>query len=224
MKRRTLIITACISMLSCFALSGCDSEVNDLVAGIEGIGEVTMESYADLEALNGKYEALEAEQKEKVENYDVLEDANERMVEILYVEIKESIEKAVSLEASFFAQYYDMSGFSAAKDAAQSAVENSDEAIYHETLVNLESEIESLDAFIETEKANSFSVQTNDGEHPFAVEESDISYNMALEPIVKRSSDYPYNPISEVILYVYTLPRFPRLIRSGSTFRTLTAR
>lgn len=188
--KKLSVIAACAALALC--LAGCSSEAMEPDREISEIGEVTIDSYGTLQDINQRYEALDDKQKEQIENYAVLDEANNRMNEVLYSELIGAIETASSLETSFFTQSYDMTEFTSAKEAAQNAVSDSDEDSYYETLESLESEINALSAFIEAEKANSFSIQTNDGEYPFAVNESDMTFAHVLNASVKHSSEYPY--------------------------------
>lgn len=188
--RKISSIAACAVLALC--LAGCSSEAMELDREISEIGEVTIDSYDVLQDINQRYASLDDRQKEQIKNHAALDEANTRMSEVLYSELIGAIETASGLEASFFAQSYDMAKFTSAKEAAQNAVDNSDKDSYHKTLESLESEISALSAFIEAEKANSFSIQTNEGEHPFAVNEEDMTFAHVLNASVKHSSEYPY--------------------------------
>lgn len=76
-------LAATVGLGIALALSGCtDPAVSDTMKAIDAIGEVTLESAEAIEAANEKYEALDSEKKEQVENYGVLEEANERIAEV----------------------------------------------------------------------------------------------------------------------------------------------
>lgn len=109
--RKLTTIAASVALMLC--LAGC-SEASKIDDDIANLGEVTFESYETLEDINQRYAALEAAEKAKVENHVALDEANKRMAEILYAELSETIEVAKEHQASFFAQYYDMSGITSA--------------------------------------------------------------------------------------------------------------
>lgn len=190
-----LFLLACAAFSLCFALSGCVSaEARDAMSAIDAIGEVTVGSCEAVEDANAKYDALSDEDKQKVDNYATLEEANSRLAEILYAEIAKELEAAEELGESYFAQYYDTNGLNEAKANAQAAISNSESGSYGAVYKALSSEIESFEGYIAQEIAQSCSQQTNDGEYPFSVEESVIQYSYCLAPIVKHSSAYPVNP------------------------------
>lgn len=188
-KRLVAIMMACVALMLC--LTGC-SEASKIDEEIANLGEVTLESYETLNDINQRYNALPPEDQAKVENHIALDEANKRMAEILYAELAAELEVAKYHAGSFFAQYYDTSALNSDIELAQAALDESDSESYHKYLVSLEEEVAAFNAFIEAEKAKSFSLETNDGECPFAVEESEIVYGIAADPAVKHSSDYPY--------------------------------
>lgn len=188
------VIALVVALLASFAVTGCGNAVNNVMSEIDDLGEITLDSLSALEAVNSDYEALDDEQRDQVTNYSVLEDANSRMNEILYAEIKKKIEKLESLESSYFAQYYDMNSIDSVKKEATDALESSSTADYPEIYNSLESEISSFNEYVEAETAQSYSVQTNDGDYPFAVDESEIQYHYGMVSFEKRSSDYPSSP------------------------------
>lgn len=72
-----------ICLVLTLGLSGCtDPEVKEVMSAIDSIGEVTIESSEAINAANEQYDALDPEQKEQVENYEILENANERIAEV----------------------------------------------------------------------------------------------------------------------------------------------
>ena len=76
-------LLAVAGLASVLALSGCAGPaVSDAMKAIDAIGEVTLESAEAINAANEKYDALDSEKKEQVENYKLLEKANERIVEV----------------------------------------------------------------------------------------------------------------------------------------------
>ena len=188
MKRPFAISVALVMML---CLAGC-GEASKIDSDIDNLGEITIDSYTALEDINQRHDSLEKEQKDKVDNYPVLADANKRMSDILYSELVKSLETAGNYKASYFAQYYDNTSLSTAMKEAQAAIDNSDVDKYHDCLINLNSEIDAFAAFVDAEKKNSFSAQTNEGEYPFAVDANEFPQNGVLKPTVKRSSNYPF--------------------------------
>lgn len=192
-------LAATVGLGIALALSGCtDPAVSDTMKAIDAIGEVTLESAEAIEAANEKYEALESEKKEQVENYGVLEESNDRLSEILYSELKQELDETSKLEASFFAQRYDMKDILQAKSEAQSAVDESNSDKYLSAYRNLESANSNFADFIDREVQSSYSKQTNDGDFPFAVEEEELAgdrigshYLWFFEPETMLSSSYP---------------------------------
>ena len=82
-RNRMKVWLAVAGFVSVLALSGCvDPAARDTMKAIDAIGEVTLESMDSIDAANEQYDALDAEQREQVENYKVLEDANERIAEV----------------------------------------------------------------------------------------------------------------------------------------------
>lgn len=194
--KRTLV--AALSLALCGTLAGCTpSEVSDTVAAIDAIGEVTIESQAAIESANEKYEALSDEYKEQVDNYATLEEANKRFDDVAYKLITELIENADELSSSYFAQRYDMKAFQAARDAAQSALDNSDRASYGSVYSSFLEEVNDLKAFVDTETEKSYSAQTSIGDYPFMVDESQLPEEWSLHPIVMQTSSHPNWIMSE---------------------------
>lgn len=192
-------LAATVGLGIALALSGCaDPAVSDTMKAIDAIGGVTLESAGAIEAANEKYEALDSEKKEQVENYGVLEESNDRLSEILYSELKQELDETSKLEASFFAQRYDMKDILQAKSEAQSAVDESNSDKYLSAYRNLESANSNFADFIDREVQSSYSKQTNDGDFPFAVEEEELAgdrtgshYLWFFEPETMLSSSYP---------------------------------
>jgi hypothetical protein len=187
--KKLLSILFSTALLLC--LTGCSSEVEKIDSEISKLGNITLDSYETLEDINQRFDSLEDEEKQRVKGLTDLQNANKRMNELLYAELIKSIDTATDLEESWFAQSYNMQNFTKAKDAAQTAVDKSDTENYFNSLESLKSEIDSFSAYIESEKNNSFSVQTNTDEHPFAVDASNITFAVTAHPFTKRSSEYP---------------------------------
>lgn len=189
------IVTAlCVAAAVSFALCGCSNEVKDLDKEISSLGEITLESQEALNAVNAKYEALDSDKKQQVENIGVLEEANERMAQILYAEVKRDLEEVDVLKGGYFAQHYDMSGIDAACDSAQKALDASAKDQYADAYTALESELTDFNEYVKKETEQSYSVQTDEGgSYPFAVNPTDIEYGFCVTPLVKRSSKYPFN-------------------------------
>ena len=75
MKNKLAAIAS--GMLLTVCLTGCTpSEVREAQDAIDAIGEVTPDSKSAIEDANSKYNALNEDDKEKVENYSLLEEAN----------------------------------------------------------------------------------------------------------------------------------------------------
>lgn len=190
MVKKALAAIATVALALC--LAGCTSEANNIDKDISNLGDMTIDSYSTLQDINQRYDALDDKEKQKVENYDALENANKRMNDILYAELSKALDAEAKAENSFFAQYYDTNSLLAAKDAAQKAINSSNADSYYDSLESLNSELELFTDFVNTEETKSYSVQTNNGDYPFAVEESPIKPSWILDPYPKRSSDYPY--------------------------------
>lgn len=190
MRKKALAAIATVALALC--LAGCASEAKNIDKDISNLGDVTIDSYSTLQDINQRYDALDDKEKRKVENHDALEGANKRMNDILYAELSKALDTEAKAEKSFFAKYYDMNSLLAAKNAAQKAIEGSDTDGYYDSLESLNSELELFIGYVNAEEAKSYSIQTNDGDYPFAVEESLIKPSWILDPYPKRSSDYPY--------------------------------
>lgn len=81
-KRFAIGLALGVALMSA-TVTGCtDPAVSETIEAIDAIGEVTIESADAIEATNEKYESLDSEQQEQVSNIDVLEDANERLIEV----------------------------------------------------------------------------------------------------------------------------------------------
>lgn len=108
-----------------------------------------------------------------------------------YALIKEELKTTESLQSSFFADYYDTKDLEKAKADAEKAIEESNEDVYKEVLTELQAQNEAFLSFIESEKEKSFSIETGDGDYPFAIDESSIEYYICMIPYEKHSSEYP---------------------------------
>lgn len=189
MKKR--IAASCCTLILAIGIVGCSASANTEKA-IDNIGEVTLESADALNNANEQYEALSDEEKEKVDNYQTLEKANNRYSEILYSEISKLLEKTEGVESSFFATRYDIKNLLSARESAKTAIESSDEESYQDEYNNLKNETEKYNAFIEEELSNSYSQKCGSDEtHPFAVDFSEITSGWAHQPIALHGSEYP---------------------------------
>ncbi|MDO4442749.1 MAG: hypothetical protein Q4B69_02650 [Slackia sp.] len=189
--RNKLIAIASGALLSA-CLAGCTpAEVRETQTAIDAIGEVTLDSQDAITEANAKYDALSEELKEQVENHPALEAANERIAEILHSEIEVQIGKADELGFDYFSRYYDMNKVESAKTAAQEAIESSNEDEYANVYYALKNANREFAAYIDEERANSYSAPTNDGDHPFAVNAEEFPQNGSLRPLTKLDSSYP---------------------------------
>lgn len=76
MKKKLGVMAASILLL--LSLFGCSSEASNLDGDIQSIGDVSAESWDNLQSLNARYEALDDSSKQKVEHYAALQDAIEQ--------------------------------------------------------------------------------------------------------------------------------------------------
>lgn len=188
---KKIIAASCCTLILAIGIVGCSASANTEKA-IDDIGEVTLESAEALNNANEQYEALSDEEKEKVDNYQTLEKANNRYSEILYSEISKLLEKTEGAESSFFATRYDIKNLLSARESAKTAIESSDTESYQDEYNNLKNETEKYDAFIEGELSDSYSQKCGSDEtHPFAVDFSEITSGWAYKPLVLHSSEYP---------------------------------
>lgn len=82
-RKSARYLAATVGLGIALALSGCvDPAVSDTMKAIDAIGEVTLESVDSINAANEQYGALDSDQKEQVENFEILKKANERIVEV----------------------------------------------------------------------------------------------------------------------------------------------
>lgn len=198
MRRKTVAISV-ISLALCLTLFGCTGSqtkaVIDEINQLPELSEIDVNSREALDSANANYDSLSDKQKQNVSNYSTLEEANAKLADVLYSEITKELETTAELEEDYFAQYYDMNGMTSAKEAAQSAIDLSDEPNYSEVYSALHSENDAFKSYLEEKKATSYSVQTNSGEYPFSLDSSEIQYSLCFSPLMKRSSDYPYDVV-----------------------------
>lgn len=130
MKRKTKVaaVVLCISMLLC---TGCKSSaVKNAEELISGIGEVTLESKDAIEAAQDSYDAL-GEEQAKVENLQILQEAEEKYDSILHDEVSPieeaiaAIPQPVTSEAADLVSKAD-SLYNRAKEPVREAVTNID--------------------------------------------------------------------------------------------------
>ena len=192
MKR---IVAMALAITMVFCLSGCTpANVRKVQSKISEIGDVSINSLSQIDEANEAYENLSEEEKQEVNNYDILEQANKRLSEILYAEIKIQIEDATKLESSFFAQYYDVNTLVSSRTNAQNVLDTSTVDEYADAYRTLKKEVDAFNDYIKTEQEKSFSKITGDGDYPFAVKESEVEYGFCLASYTKRSSAYPVQP------------------------------
>lgn len=179
------------------ALSGCaDPTVSAAVKAIDAIGEVTVESREAIDTANEKYEAVDDELKPEVENADVLDAANDAYLEALKEETKKLFDEAQGLKLSAFAQFYGEEGIAnldKAIDDAGNALIDADISSLQNAHDVISDEVKTFKKFIDKQEDESLSRKTNKGDYPYAVEETDLQYAFVISPLVKRSSDYPYD-------------------------------
>lgn len=72
MRKQTLLIPL---LASCILLSGCASQGTKLDQQITSIGEITADSWDELQSLNSQYKDLDVDEKQDVEHYRDLEKA-----------------------------------------------------------------------------------------------------------------------------------------------------
>lgn len=70
MRKQALLIPL---LASCILLSGCASQGTKLDQQITSIGEITADSWDELQSLNSQYKDLDADEKQDVEHYKDLE-------------------------------------------------------------------------------------------------------------------------------------------------------
>lgn len=112
--------------------------------------------------------------------------------EELYSSIQKEIKTTEKYEANYFAEYYDSKDLTAAKDAAQKALDKSDEESYETVLADLQAQNEAFKEFIDSEVAKIYNAQTSEdatSEYPFGVEK--LNENFEFWPAYKVSSKEP---------------------------------
>lgn len=186
-------LTATVGLGIALALSGCtDPAVSDAMKAIDAIGEVTLESAEAIEAANEKYEALDSEKKEQVENYGTLESANDDLSKLLYSEISEALEKFDSEKTGYFASRYDLAELNAVAEDAREALESSDEEAYVDIHEAIKEELSEFERFVKDERRKSYSVDMGeDPAFPFAVPSSTLPTEWSLKPAVMQTSSHP---------------------------------
>ncbi|OUO48576.1 hypothetical protein B5F79_00600 [Olsenella sp. An285] len=177
--------------LACLATGCTDPKVTEVTEAINAIGEVTIDSEDEIASANDAYASLTDEQKKNVENYGLLEEANEALSQIAYEELTKALEVTEELRSNYYAQYYDMKDLDRASEAAQSAIDGSREDEYIDALDTLLGENEAFESFLDSKEAASYSRQTNSGEYPFALEESALPDEWSFEPVTMQTSSHP---------------------------------
>lgn len=186
-------LAATVGLGIALALSGCtDPAVSDTMKAIDAIGEVTLESAEAIEAANEKYEALDSEKKEQVENYGTLESANDDLSKLLYSEISEALEKFDSEKTGYFASRYDLAELNAVAEDARKALESSDEEAYADIHEAIKDELSKFEKFVKDERRKSYSVDMGeDPAFPFAVPSFILPTEWSLKPAVMQTSSHP---------------------------------
>lgn len=184
---------AVAGFVSVLALSGCvDPAVRDTMKAIDAIGEVTLESMDSIDAANEQYDALDAEQREQVENYSALKSANEDLSKLLYAEIDECLDAFDSEKNGYFAGRYDLADLNAAAEKARGALESSDEEEYPDVYELMKSELSEFDKFVKDERKKSYSLDMGeDSAFPFAVPSLFLPSEWSFEPIMMQTSSHP---------------------------------
>lgn len=184
---------AVAGFVSVLALSGCvDPAVRDTMKAIDAIGEVTLESMDSIDAANEQYDALDAEQREQVENYSALKSANEDLSKLLYAEIDECLDAFDSEKNGYFAGRYDLADLNAAAEKARGALESSDEEEYPDVYELMKSELSEFDKFVKDERRKSYSLDMGeDSAFPFAVPSLFLPSEWSFEPIMMQTSSHP---------------------------------
>lgn len=192
-RNRMKVWLAVAGFVSVLALSGCvDPAVRDTMKAIDAIGEVTLESMDSIDAANEQYDALDAEQREQVENYSALKSANEDLSKLLYAEIDECLDAFDSEKNGYFAGRYDLADLNAAAEKARGALESSDEEEYPDVYELMKSELSEFDKFVKDERKKSYSLDMGeDSAFPFAVPSLFLPSEWSFEPIMMQTSSHP---------------------------------
>lgn len=190
-------LLAATGIASALALSGCvDPAVSNAIKAIDAIGDITVESREAIELANERYAAVDDELKPEVENADVLDAANAEYSEVLKESTRKLFDEAQELKLSAFAQFYgeeSIANLDKAIDDAGNALMDTNTDSLQKAHDAISDEIKSFKNYIDRQEDESISRKTNKGEFPYAVEEADLEYGFVLSPLVKRSSDYPYD-------------------------------
>lgn len=191
-KKIILFLTIGMTML---LLSACASkEAKNVIEQIDEIGKISVESGDKLNKIKNEYETLSDEDKADIKNYSKYEEALKKYNSAIYKEIKKELEVATEAEKNYFAQYYDLEKFSAAKADAQKAIDNSDSEKYSEVYKTLKEENIDISSFIEEEGKKIYNVPTSENpneEFPFAVNPENVVPPIQGEPLIKQNSKHP---------------------------------
>lgn len=214
MKRTAAFAAAALLALS---LAGCaKSAAQEASDSIDSIGEVTLDSQTAIEQAREKYDALSDDEKSKVDNVFVLEDAETALSQAYFAALKRELQTSESLEGNYFTQYYDAQSFKKAQEGAQNAVNQSAKDLYPDVYVALKSENEALSSYIDKETDKSYSAATGlSDEFPFAVDESSVPSQWSFKPATMPTSSNPN--------WVYSskkatdLPTYVNLFINGSS-------
>ena len=192
-KKAKSILSAIACLALALGLSGCtDPEVKEAMSAIDAIGEVTIESSEAIKAANEKYNSLDSEKKEQVENYGTLESANDDLSKLLYAEISEALQKFDSEKTGYFASRYDLVELNAVAEDARKALESSDEKTYADIHEAFKRELSEFEKFVKDERKKSYSVDMGeDPAFPFAVPSSILPTEWSLKPTVMQTSSHP---------------------------------
>lgn len=78
-------------------LAGCTSkEAKQVIQQIDSLGEITLESYNDLQSIYHSYNQLSDADKEQVENIDKFNEANQQYLELTYADLDSRVASACS--------------------------------------------------------------------------------------------------------------------------------
>ena len=113
--------------------------------------------------------------------------------EELFASIREELNTSEKLESNYFSSFYDLKDFDSAKDAANTALDNSDKESYESVLSTLKEQNEALKEFIDKKTDEVYNAATADSptdEYPFAMKD-DLGENFVFVPAYKVSSKDP---------------------------------
>ena len=125
----------------------------------------------------------------KVESTESTDNSEE-----LFASIREELNTSEKLESNYFSSFYDLKDFNSAKDAANTALDNSDKESYESVLSAIKEQNESLKAFIDKKTDEIYNAVTADSptsEYPFCVDAEELGETFSLYPICKVSSNEP---------------------------------